>query len=494
MIPIAALTVSPQSPVVLKNKPYEQKTDSAPSNATMKFADLLGSLTAEGKMASDEVINSEITTDEVINNEVINSEIASEEVTNNEIAIDETVSATVVSGQLSSEYPQGELLEKLEDVLEVLQALPQETMSPEQQDVINSIIQMLSLQASQMESQLQVTESSIENTMVNNPVPEKLMNLLHEVDQKLKELFSLVSSKQFEDVPTIVGVEEKKVLADPEKFEQVVKQLVGFIQQLEKQQQITGKQPSLQQVEQLEQVTKQMTNLTEEIESRLVVTETNKRNVATLETLQQVSVKPVPQQQEVNGVKLEPIQLEENSQPLTTFSTTETPKSTLASARTEPTLPTPTVRMSNLIEELGEVLRGSFRLNANGEGTQIKVNIFPEHLGHLDIRITELNGKIAAQIFTSSLVAKEALDLQVNQLRNALLQQGITIEKIDITQQHSSQSFEHQQAHSDQRFSQQQKHGTASGNKNGYQRMEEEATAIERHHAENGMMKVDYTI
>ncbi len=149
--------------------------------------------------------------------------------------------------------------------------------------------------------------------------------------------------------------------------------------------------------------------------------------------------------------------------------------------------------MTNLIEELGGVLRSSFRLNGNGEGTQIKVNIFPEHLGHLDIRITELNGKIAAHIFTSSLVAKEALDLQVNQLRNSLLQQGITIEKIEISQQHSSQSFGQQNAHPDQRFSQQQKQGTASRNKHGYQQLEEEVAVI-RNHAVNGMMKVDYTI
>ncbi len=185
--------------------------------------------------------------------------------------------------------------------------------------------------------------------------------------------------------------------------------------------------------------------------------------------------------------------LEEISQALTTTTTTDTTKAGQAAGRTEPTVPTATVRMSNLVEELGEVLRGTFRLNGTGEGTQIKVSIFPQHLGHLDIRITELNGKIAAQIFTSSLVAKEVLDLQVNQLRNSLLQQGVTIDKIEITQQHSSQSFGQQHAHPDQRFSQQQKQGTASGNKNGYQRLEEEAT-IERNHASNGTMKVDYTI
>jgi len=441
MIPIAALTVTIPSPVVLKNKPYEQKTDSAPTTATMKFAELFGSLTAEGKVGSEDV---------------------------------------------ASETQQGELLEKLEDVLVVLNELPQETLSPEQQEMMNAIIQMLSLQT---DAQLQVTDTSLEKLTESNSAQEKLMNLLNQVDHELKDALSIVSSTQFEAVTKIVGVDDKKVFADPEKFNQIVKQLVGLIQQLETQQQATGKQTSLQQVEQMEQLLKQMTSLTEKLDSQTVVTEPQRSKVEIVETSQQVSM----QQQEGRGVRLEPIHLEENSQALSMLTTTESTKASQGAARPEPTVPTPTVRMSNLIEELGEVLRGSFRLNATGEGTQIKVNIFPQHLGHLDIRITELNGKIAAQIFTSSLVAKEALDLQVNQLRNSLLQQGITIEKIEITQQHSSQSFGQQQAHSDQRFSQQQKQGTSPGSKNGYQRMEEESTAIERH-AVNGMMKVDYTI
>ena len=443
MIPIAALTVTIPSPVVLKNKPYEQKTDSAPTTATMKFAELFGSLTAEGKVASEDV---------------------------------------------ASENQQGKLLEKLEDVMVVLNELPQETLSPEQQEMINAIIQMLSLQT---DAQVQVNGTSLEKLTGSNPAQEKLINLLHQIDYELKEMLSKVSVIPFEDVPKIGGVEETNVLADPKKFEQVVKQLVGFIQQLETQQQATGKQTSLQQVEQMEQLLKQVTSLTEKLDGQTVVTEPQRSNIEYVETSQQVSKNPIPQQQEGSGSQLEPIHLEENSQTLT-ITTTDTTKASQAAARPEPTVPTPTVRMSNLIEELGDVLRGSFRLNATGEGTQIKVNIFPEHLGHLDIRITELNGKIAAQIFTSSLVAKEALDLQINQLRNSLLQQGITIEKIEITQ-HQSQSFGQQQTHSDQRFSQQQKQGNASGNKNGYQRIEEEAT-IERNHAVNGTMKVDYTI
>ncbi|HSO57984.1 MAG TPA: flagellar hook-length control protein FliK [Paenisporosarcina sp.] len=447
MISIAPLNVTFQSPFTLKNKPYEHITDSTSAKETVNFAELFGSLTAEGKVVNEKVV---------------------------------------------SENHQGQLLEKLEEVLQVLQELPQETMSPEQQEMMNAIIQMLSLQTIQMEEKLKGSGSSVEKLIVSTPAQEKLMNLLKQVDHELKEL-SKVSVIPFEDVPKIEGVEETNVLADPKKFEQVVKQLVNFIQQLETQQQATGKQTSLQLVEKKEQVLNELTSLTEKLDSQTQLTESQKQgNGQIVETSRQVPGNPVIPLQEGSGSQLEPIQLDENTQTLT-VATTETTKVSQTSVRTEPTVPTPTVHMSNLIEELGEVLRSTFRLNATGEGTQIKVNIFPEHLGHLDIRITELNGKIAAQIFTSSLVAKEALDLQVNQLRNSLLQQGITIEKIEITQQHSSQSFGQQHAHRDQRFSQQQKQGTASGNKNGYQRMEEEAT-IERNHSVSGVMKVDYTI
>jgi flagellar hook-length control protein FliK len=437
VIPIAALTVSFQSPITLKNKPYEKNTDGTSANETVKFAELFGSITSKGKTTSEEVV---------------------------------------------SENQQGQLLEKLEDVLEVLQELPQETMTPEQQEMMTEIILMLSLQTIQMEEKLKGTESSIEKLLVSTPAQEKLMNLLHQVNQELKEIMSNMPVISFEDVPDIVGVEENNVLTDSKKFEQVVKQLAVVIQQLETQQQASGKQTSFQQVEH-----------TEKLESQIVMIESQRSNRENVETSRQLSGNTVSQQEEGSGIRLEPINLEENSQAPTATTTTDTAKAGQAAGRTEPTVPTATVRMSNLIEEVGEVLRSTFRLNGTGEGTQIKVSIFPQHLGHLDIRITELNGKIAAQIFTSSLVAKEALDLQVNQLRNSLLQQGVTIDKIEITQQHSSQSFGQQHAHPDQRFSQQQKQGTASGNKNGYQRMEEEAT-IERNHAGNGTMKVDYTI
>jgi flagellar hook-length control protein FliK len=440
-----------QSPVVLTTKPLNQTSTTA--KESVNFAQLLSTFTAEGQIPEE-----------------------------------------VITEKIATETPQVKLLEKLEDVLQVLQDLPKENLSPEQQEMMNAIIHMLSLQTVQLEENLQVTESSIEKVMVSNPSQDKLMNLLHQVEQELKSLMSKASVKQFEDDPKIMGVEDKNILADPKKVEQIFKQLIEFTQQLETEQQSAGKHTPLKQLEQLEQVLKQMNNLSQELTSHTQSIDSERSIEANVEnTTRQVTATTVNQLSNVDSLPLEAIQNEESS-PTLMATASDITKTSQASGRTEPTAQAqaPTVRMTNLIEELGEVLRGSFRLNGTGEGTQIKVNIFPEHLGHLDIRITELNGKIAAQIFTSSLVAKEALDLQVNQLRNSLLQQGITIEKIEITQQHSSQ-FGQQNAHPDQRFSQQQKQGNASHNKNGYQRLEEEVT-IERNHAVTGQMKIDYTI
>lgn len=388
--------------------------------------------------------------------------------------------ATISSSeeQTNSEEQPVEVLEKLEEILQGLQGIPKETISQEEQEIMYAIIQLLSLQTLQMENKLQGI----------NATQEKLMNLLQQITQQLKDL-TATTTIQFENIPELVGVEVKDFMEDPKKFEQVYKQLVAFIQQLETEQSTTGKHASSQQLEKMEQVLQQLTSLTQDLENQPKITDLHQNNKQSIELTRQVSNVPVQQQNEGS------IQLElHQGQSLTAGTALDSAKTNQALQRAEANAPTPMIRMTNIIEDLGEVLRGSFRLNGTQESSQIKVSIFPEHLGHLEIRLTEINGKITAQIFTSSLVAKEALDLQLSQLRNSLIQQGVMIDKIEISQQSSQQSFGQQNAYPDQRFTQhEQKQGTGNRNKNGYQQLEDDAT-IERNHAVVGMMKVDYTI
>jgi len=157
----------------------------------------------------------------------------------------------------------------------------------------------------------------------------------------------------------------------------------------------------------------------------------------------------------------------------------------------------PTLKMTNIIEELSALFRGSFRLNRQEQATQLRVNIFPEQFGHLDIRLTSIEGKIHAQIFASHLYAKEALDQQLNQLRNALTQQGVDVDTLEVTYQNQQQSFD-QQMNPEQRFwNSLQMKGTNPGKNGGYQESPEETTIKldkRRSLLQSGVTKVDYTI
>ena len=490
MNPIEALNFSFQSKVGATTKPSSQKANGTSAKETGNFAEMIASLSKESKITNEKP---------------------------------------------TSETPQGELLEKLEEVLTALQEIPNESLTPEEQDIMYAIVEMLTVQLNQMEklqisepvfgnpvtispppANLSVNSVPVEKLTMDAPAQEKLMAILKQIDQLLKEM-SAVTTKPFEEAPKLLGVEGKTLPADPKKIEQLFQQLATMLKQIETEQQASGKhitlpqmeqieqqsakQVPIQQVEQLEQnkqMLKQLTGMTQSMDSQSQQEpQTQSNNAQQIDASKQAPSTQATQVTQATTqpetVGLETVQTEQNNQPVTTTGS-ESVKASPTAVRPEAPAPTPTVRMSNLIEELSDVMKGSFSLNGNKEGTQIKVSIFPEHLGHLDIRLTELNGKIAAQIFTSSMVTKEALDMQINQLRNALMQQGVTVDRIEVTHQDTQQSFGQQNANPDQRFTQQQqKQGTASRDKNGYLRIEEEA-AIERKQSVEGMMKVDYTI
>lgn len=85
--------------------------------------------------------------------------------------------------------------------------------------------------------------------------------------------------------------------------------------------------------------------------------------------------------------------------------------------------------------------RGMFRNLQNGMN-QLSIKLHPEHLGRLDIQITQLNGVITARIMASTAVAKELIEGQLHQLRQAFALQQLQVEKIEITQQEQPPLFQ----------------------------------------------------
>ncbi|TWT03696.1 flagellar hook-length control protein FliK [Planomicrobium sp. CPCC 101079] len=422
------------------------------------------------------------------------------------------VSAAPTENQSATDG-QEELLEKLDSLLGSLEQLPKEDLTPEQQEMLQAIMGLLAQQVSPPKEQMElaIEANPLEQSpTIQQPVQKELM-LTAQALEKLQSS-TLDQAKLTGLLEEAVEVLQKltdasvketgttSLPADVEKLEQVVSQLTGLIKELNNDQQKADTKTKAAQVEQVEQVLKQVTglkqepiNLTQPKEIQTPPAMPAVENAAEVQAApEETASKPLetaPKQPELGA----PAAPAEQSQPAAAG--TEAAKATAVPQKPEAIVPQATVRLSNLVEDLGETLKGSFRLNGEGDSKQIKISIFPEHLGHMEIKLTSIDGKIVAQIFTSTLAAKEALDQQASLLRSSMMQQGISVEKIEISQQSSQQSFGQQSANRDQRFSQQQKQGAYARNRNGYQQLEEDAAVITRRQSNDGsMMKVDYTI
>jgi flagellar hook-length control protein FliK len=90
--------------------------------------------------------------------------------------------------------------------------------------------------------------------------------------------------------------------------------------------------------------------------------------------------------------------------------------------------------------------------------------LFPEQLGQVDVSVKFQNGQIVAQFMTDTVQGKEMLENQLGQLRHSLQQQGINVDRLEVSQ-HSQQGFDkdHQQRHSQGQHQQQNKSGKADG-------------------------------
>jgi flagellar hook-length control protein FliK len=98
--------------------------------------------------------------------------------------------------------------------------------------------------------------------------------------------------------------------------------------------------------------------------------------------------------------------------------------------------PPPILSVSEFVPEVSEWIGRYIRItNGQPGGTEAKLSLYPEHLGHIEIKITSMQGQLSAQIVTDTLMAKEALEGQLQQLRQALQEHGLQIKKLDIVQQ-----------------------------------------------------------
>ncbi len=64
--------------------------------------------------------------------------------------------------------------------------------------------------------------------------------------------------------------------------------------------------------------------------------------------------------------------------------------------------------------------------------SETKIQLHPQELGQIDVKITSHQGKISAELVANTLVAKEMMEGQIQQLRQSLIQQGFIVDRIEV--------------------------------------------------------------
>lgn len=137
-------------------------------------------------------------------------------------------------------------------------------------------------------------------------------------------------------------------------------------------------------------------------------------------------------------------------------------------APAKPAQPMVTMSMANFQEEFANFTGTHLKLSALENGmTEARIRLMPEHLGQLDIKITTHQGQVTAHFTAETLMAKEMLEAQMNQLRSSLSQQGLQVDKITFSFNNMAGGGLLQDGNKRQNFSQSQQQ-----NSNGNQRTE----------------------
>jgi flagellar hook-length control protein FliK len=97
---------------------------------------------------------------------------------------------------------------------------------------------------------------------------------------------------------------------------------------------------------------------------------------------------------------------------------------------------TPQLTIAEFVPKVSEFAGRYLRIiNGQSGSTEAKFNLFPEHLGQLEVKIVSQDGQVSVQIATDSTLARESLEGQIQQLRLSLQTQGLQVQKLEIIQQ-----------------------------------------------------------
>ncbi|RXZ76958.1 flagellar hook-length control protein FliK [Paenibacillaceae bacterium] len=110
-------------------------------------------------------------------------------------------------------------------------------------------------------------------------------------------------------------------------------------------------------------------------------------------------------------------------------------------------LPQP-VPIQQFADKMTGFLVKQFQLTTTGGISEAKLSLYPEQLGQVDVKITVHQGQLTAIFMTDNGIAKDLLETQINQLRLALQQQGLQVDKLEVAQHDTAKELFQEQRQS----------------------------------------------
>ncbi|WJQ79389.1 flagellar hook-length control protein FliK [Brevibacillus brevis] len=123
-----------------------------------------------------------------------------------------------------------------------------------------------------------------------------------------------------------------------------------------------------------------------------------------------------------------------------------TPNTQTQSVQTfsQQSVPTHHVNANQLTQQVTQLFVSKMQLTQNNGIHEARLILNPQALGQVDVTITSQNGVITAQFHAETQAGKEMLDNQLPQLRAALAQQGLQVDRLEVNQQQDT-TFNFQQ-------------------------------------------------
>ncbi len=136
------------------------------------------------------------------------------------------------------------------------------------------------------------------------------------------------------------------------------------------------------------------------------------------------------------------VELKQNQTLTTEFTNAVQQELAKAAGESQPLKAAPQpVQANQFAREVADMFMQNLKIKQMLNGvTEAKISLMPEHLGQVDIKITMQNGQMVAQFMTESILGKEMIDSQLSQLRATLQNQGIQVDKLEVTHHSDAQT------------------------------------------------------